>query len=282
MSQTPPSTSNALGDFLRARRAELRPADAGLPQGPNARRVPGLRREEVAQLAGISTDYYNRLEQGRLAPSRPVLAAIGRSLRLDGDQMAYLQRLVQAGPGRMRRRPVQTVGPQTARLLGMLNQVAAVVVGRYMDVLAWNPVAAALLGDFGRLPPEQRNFIRMAFLDPELRARYLDWESAGRECVAYLRMDVARYPDDTRLNALVGELSVQDPAFRAWWASHQVAVPTCGQKRLRHPEAGLLTLDWQMLGCAEDPEQSLYVMSAPAGGREAQVLAQWHEAAPTA
>ena len=275
MTQPLQPTRNELGEFLRARRAELGPAEVGLPAGPQTRRVPGLRREEVAQMAGISTDYYNRLEQGRLAPSRPALAAIGRSLRLDADQMAYLLGLVQSGARRSSRRTTQTIGPQTARLMELLPDAAVMIVGRYLDVLAWNPVAAALLTDFGALPIDQRNLLRMAFLDPEARARYVDWETVAREGVAYLRMDVARYPDDARLNALVGELSVQDADFRTWWASHQVAMATFGQKRFRHPQAGLLTLDWQMLGCAEDPEQTLYVISAPAGSPSAEALASW-------
>ncbi|MET3497806.1 helix-turn-helix domain-containing protein [Variovorax boronicumulans] len=270
-----PLNKSALGDFLRARRAELRPAEVGLPDSLNARRVPGLRREEVAQLAGISSDYYNRLEQGRLLPSLPVLAAIGRSLRLDTDQTVYLRRLVQGASHRSVSRPTQTVGPQTARLIALLDSVSVVVFGRCLDVLGWNSVAAELLGDFSACPAEQRNFIRMAFLDPVVRARHVDWEASGRQCVAYLRMDVVRYPDDARISAMVSELSAIDVDFRTWWTSHQVAIPTFGQKRIRHPVAGLLTLDWQMLGCAEDPDQMIYVMSAPSGSPTADVLASW-------
>lgn len=275
MTDVLPPKKSALGDFLRARRAELLPAEVGLPDSLNARRVPGLRREEVAQLAGISSDYYNRLEQGRLVPSLPVLAAIGRSLRLDTDQTVYLRRLVQTAPHRSVSRPLQTVGPQTARLIELLGPVCVVVFGRCLDVLAWNSVAAQLLGDFSACPPNQRNFIRMAFLDPVVRARHVDWEASARQCVAYLRMGVAHYPDDARISAMVSELSEADVDFRTWWTSHQVAIPTCGQKRVRHPAAGLLTLDWQMLGCAEDPDQMIYVMSAPSESPTANALANW-------
>ncbi|MET4578098.1 helix-turn-helix domain-containing protein [Ottowia thiooxydans] len=275
MSEILPLRKNALGDFLRARRAEVRPTEVGLPLGVNARRVPGLRREEVAQLAGISSDYYNRLEQGRLMPSAPVLAAIGRGLKLDTDQTAYLRRLVQGAPHGSVSRPLQTVGPQTARLIALLGPVSVVVFGRCLDVLGWNAVAAELLGDFSACPANERNFIRMAFLDPGVRARYVDWETSGRQCVAYLRMDMARYPDDARLNALVSELSEKDADFRTWWTSHQVAIPSCGQKSVMHPVVGQLTLDWQMLGCAEDPDQMIYIMSAPSGQPAANVLAGW-------
>ena len=261
------STENALGEFLRARRAELKPENVGLPVSKQGRRVPGLRREEVAQLAGISADYYNRLEQGRLVASWPVLSAIGRSLQLDNDQMNYLQRLFQPGASavlsKSRRKATQTIGPQTMRLLTNLKDSAVFVLGRYMDILAWNDLAAALYFDFSKLPAEHRNMIRLAFLDADIRSRYLDWETNARECVAYLRMDVARYPRDARLNALVGELSIQDADFRKWWAAHQVALPTFGRKKLRHPRVGELALEWQILTCAEDPEQSLLVMSAP-------------------
>ena len=265
MDRNLPLTENALGEFLRSRRAELGPREVGLPEGGHARRVPGLRREEVAQLAGISIDYYNRLEQGRLNPSRPVLAAIARSLRLNEDQLSYLQQLVHQGAGRRSRRAAQTVGPQTLRLLDNLQHSATLVLGRYVDILAWNPLAAALYCDFAALPLERRNFILLSFLEPEVRDRYADWDTTGRLCVAYLRMDAARFPGDDRLNSLIGELSVQDEDFRRWWAAHQVALPTFGEKRFRHPKAGTLMLDWQMLGCAEDREQSLFVLGAAAG-----------------
>lgn len=275
MSDALSSNKNALGEFLRVRRGELRPAEVGLPDSLKARRVPGLRREEVAQLAGISTDYYNRLEQGRLLPSAPVLAALSRSLQLDTDQTLYLRRLIQGVPHHSASRPFQTVGPQTARLIALLGPVSVVVFGRSLDVLGWNSVAAQLLGDFSACPVNQRNFIRMAFLNPEVRSRLADWKTSGRQCVAYLRMDVARYPDDARTNAMVSELSSLDADFRTWWTSHQVAIPTCGQKRVMHPTAGMLTLDWQMLGCAEDPEQMIYVMSAPSRSSTANLLASW-------
>jgi len=269
------SKKNALGDFLRARRAELRPAEVGLPNSLNARRVPGLRREEVAQLAGISSDYYNRLEQGRIVPSISVLTAIARSLRLDNDQTVYLRHLVQGKSLCSEPRPQLTVGPQTARLVALLSPVAVVVFGRSLDVLGWNSVAAELLGNFSACPLNERNFIRMAFLDPDVRSRLVDWNVSGRQCVTYLRMDVARYPDDARLSALVNELSAESADFRLWWTSQQVSLPSYGQKRILHPKEGLLTLDWQMLGCPENPEQMIYVMSAPIDSPVAKIMSKW-------
>jgi transcriptional regulator with XRE-family HTH domain len=266
--------ANELGEFLRARRAELRPSEVGLPPGPQARRVPGLRREEVAQLAGISIDYYNRLEQGRLTPSRPALAAVARSLKLDTSQIAYLQRLSN-GAARHTKPVQQVVGPQTLRLVELICHAGVIVLGRYMDVLAWNRVATELFLDFATVSPEARNMVHLTFLDERIRSRYAEWELVAKECVSYLRMDVARYPSDPRLNALVGELSVHDTSFRTWWAEHRVAMPTSGQKKIRHPVAGLLVLDWQLLPCAEDPEQALYVMTAAAGTATAAALQSW-------
>lgn len=264
-------SGNELGAFLRARRAELRPAEVGLPSGPHARRVPGLRREEVAQLAGISIDYYNRLEQGRLTPSRPALSAIARSLKLDADQIAYLHSL-SLGTTRRARPVQQVVGPQTLRLVDLIRTAGVLVLGRYMDVLAWNRLAIQLFLDFSTVPPEARNMVRLTFLDERIKARYAEWEQVAKECVSYLRMDIARYPSDARLNALVGELSVQDASFRTWWAEHRVAMPSSGLKKIQHPTAGLLALDWQLLSCGEDPEQSLYILSAAAGSNTAAAL----------
>ncbi|UQV43211.1 helix-turn-helix domain-containing protein [Janthinobacterium lividum] len=257
--------ANDLGEFLRARRAELRPADAGLPEFGQARRVPGLRREEVAQMAAISTDYYTRLEQGRLHASRPVLAALARALRLDEAQEDYLYRLAHQGGALTRRRPPQRVGERTRRLLDCLCDAPALVLGRYMDVLAWNALGAALYLDFAAVPVAQRNLIRLSFLDPRVRGLYVDWEAIGRDCVSFLRMEAARFPDDPSLAALIGELSVHDADFRRWWAFHQVASANVGSKAYRHPLVGELTLDWQMLNCGEDLEQRIVVMTAPPG-----------------
>ncbi|MGW4049544.1 helix-turn-helix domain-containing protein [Streptomyces sp. NPDC004779] len=250
-----------LGQFLRARRADLTPADVGLPTDGAHRRVPGLRREEVAQLASISVQYYTRVEQGRIQASVPVLITLAEVLHLDNDQRTYLLELAGRETPRRRRPKAQEVRPQTRRLLDALS-APAIILGRRMDILAWNPLAAALLTDFSQLTDKQRNYARLVFSDSELRRRYMDWEKVAPDCVAFLRMEAARHPDDPQLSELVGELAIKDPHFRQWWAAHNVAAQTTGVKRLHHPLVGELTLDWETLACATDPDHQLVVWTA--------------------
>ncbi|MFA3878622.1 helix-turn-helix domain-containing protein [Streptomyces sp. MMCC 100] len=254
-----------LGDFLKARRMELVPAAVGLPDTGSRRRVKGLRREEVAQLASISTDYYTRLEQGRRQASHPVLDSLARILQLDEDERAYMFELAGKDATRPRRRTTQKVHPQLQRLLDGLVTVPATVLNRRMDVLAWNPMASALLTDFARIPEKQRNYVRLVFTDPAVRALYPDWEGVAHTCVAQLRMEAARDPNDPRLTSLVGELSVQDEDFRRWWGAHHVAVRGMGTKVFRHPVAGDLTLDWDTLTSASNPDQQLVTWTAEPG-----------------
>lgn len=192
---------NELGEFLKARRAELTPARVGLPDSGTLRRVPGLRREEVAQLAAISTDYYTRVEQGRLQASTPVLTTLARALQLDEDQTAYVLGLATKRRSRTPRQATQRVRPQLQRLLDQLTDAPALVLGRHMDILAWNSLAAALIKDFDALPRPECNYLRLAFIDPDVRRLFTDWETTARTCVAYLRMDAMQYPDDPRLAA---------------------------------------------------------------------------------
>ncbi|MFJ1754824.1 helix-turn-helix domain-containing protein [Kitasatospora sp. NPDC088134] len=268
-----------LGAFLKHRRDELTPAQVGLPErGPGRRRVRGLRREEVAQLAAISTDYYVRIEQGRLAPSPPVLDALARELRLDGSQRAYAAELLgrAAGAGRRAapRRPARLrVHPHLARLLGQLSDTPALVFGPRLDILGWNPLAAALLRDFGAVPEAERNYIRLVFTDPVLRERYPEWEDVARTCVEVLRMEAGADPADPALTALVGELSVADRQFRTWWAEHRVAHQDFGSKRIAHPAVGVLTLDWDTFRYAGAPEQQVVLWSAEPGTPDAERLA---------
>ena len=269
--------SSELGDFLKARRRELSPVEAGLVDD-GRRRVPGLRREEVALLASISPDYYTRLEQGRRRAAEPVLDALARVLRLTADERAYLFELSGKDAGRPRRRPAQRVQPQLQRLLDDLTNTPALVLGRCTDILAWNPLAAALFTDFAALPREQRNFVRLVFCDTAMRAMYTDWDYVARACVAQLRMEAARDPRNPRLMMLVGELSVQDRDFRRWWGDHRVAERTAGTKTLRHPVAGELTLDWSTLTDAADPDQQLIALTAAPGTSAhdgLRLLASW-------
>ena len=255
-----------LGEFLRAKRASITPEEVGLPAVGNPRRVPGLRREELAQLAGVSVDYYTRLEQGRTpSASEPVLSAIARALRMDGAEQAYLFQLARRTTPRRPEAEQRAVSAQTRLLLDNLAASPAFVIGRRMDVLAWNRLACALFVDFAELPAERRNFIRLVFLDPRMRALFADWDSMAPRFVELLRMSAAKDPFDTRLAALVGELSLRDDDLRRWWAGPGVRGVTAGRKVLRHPQVGELTLDWQALVVADAPDQVLIVQSAPPG-----------------
>ena len=251
-----------LGAFLRARRRDLDPGTAGLDAAVN-RRVRGLRREEVAQLAVISTDYYTRLEQGRLATaSEGVLDRLSAALRLSQDERRYLYKLANKGDLRDQRpKDAEGVRPQTRQLLESLHESPALVLGRYLDVLAWNHLATAVFKDFATIRRSERNFLRMLFLDADVRARYVDWEPLARMCVSFLRA-VASAESEPRLAHLIGELSLSDPDFRTWWAERHASYATFGTKTLTHPLTGPYTLDWQVLRLPED-DQILMVMTAP-------------------
>jgi transcriptional regulator with XRE-family HTH domain len=255
-----------LSEFLKAKRAAISPEDAGLVSIGRYRRVPGLRREEVAQLAGVSVDYYTRLEQGRMRhASDGVLAGIGRALMLDMTEREYLHSIVKT-PGRNTEQTEErSVSPETQLLLDSMDHVPAIVLGRCTDVVAWNALGAALFVDFARIVPERRNLARMVFLDPRVRSLYMDWEEVASSFVARLRMDALRYAGSPRLDALVRELSGKDADFRRWWNRHDVQGMTSGRKRLKHPVVGELTLDWQGLQIASAPEQTIVVHMAPRG-----------------
>ncbi|MEH0554104.1 helix-turn-helix transcriptional regulator [Streptomyces sp. B21-101] len=254
-----------LGEFLIACRARLSPRTVGLPEFGAPRRVTGLRREEVAHLAGISSYSYARLEQGRAPVPKSVLAALVRVLHLDDDQRDHLFALAAKDERPPRRRPAQKVQPQLRRLLDELSATPALVLGRRTDVLAWNAMAAALLTDFERVPDKKRNYARLLFTDPAFRELHLDWRTIARICVTQLRMEAAKCPGDREFTALVGELSVTDADFRQWWAGRQMPGLRVGTKRLRHPIAGDLTLDWDSLTCTADPVQQLVVLTAEPG-----------------
>jgi transcriptional regulator with XRE-family HTH domain len=275
------STSDArlkeLGGFLRARRGHLSPDDAGLHDGAAPRKVKGLRREEVALLAAISTDYYTRLEQGRMQASAPVLEELARVLRLDEHQRAYLFELAGKPQLQARPEPKRTINAQTRRLLDLLGETPAVVFGRHMDVLAWNRMAAALVTDFGNLPQQHRNYAWLVFNDPAIRVLYRDWAEVARMTVAYLHMDAAQNPEDPRLLELVQELSAHRE-FARWWDARLVEAKGEGTKRLRHPVVGDITLDWDTLTSATAPDQQLIVWTAEAGSAAhdaLRLLALW-------
>jgi transcriptional regulator with XRE-family HTH domain len=231
---------NELGEFLRARRAGLNPADFSVPDA-GRRRVPGLRREELAQLAGISADYYTRLEQGRATNASPsILDALARVLGLNQDERAHLTRLANPARGPV---PQAKVRPELRWLLDSLETVPAFVLGSRMDVLAWNSLAGALLPD----ALAHGNLLRFMFLDPLARTLFEPWEVCAQENVAYLRLDAGHHPDDPALAALVGELSIKSPEFRRWWAAHPVRRKEPGHKTLHHPMLGELRVATETL-----------------------------------
>ncbi|MGW1184690.1 helix-turn-helix transcriptional regulator [Streptomyces drozdowiczii] len=266
-----------LGDFLRSRRARISPEDVGL-NSYGRRRVPGLRREEVAQLAGVSVDYYIRLEQGRgPSVSDAVLDAIARVLRLDETEHAHLRTVARPKARKASAPSVRRVRPGLRLLLDLFDRAPAFVLGRRMDVLAWNALGDALNG-FSRMPAGERNMPRQAFLAPGARELYPDWPAVAAETVAHLRLDAGLHPDDKELAALVGELSVKSEDFRRLWADHQVKAKTYGVKRMVHPVVGELTLPYETLAVPGEPELSLVVYTPEPGSGTAErvaLLASW-------
>ncbi|MFG2799610.1 helix-turn-helix transcriptional regulator [Streptomyces pseudovenezuelae] len=269
-----------LGDFLRSRRARIRPEEVGLPSH-GRRRVPGLRREEVAQLAGVSVDYYIRLEQSR-GPGGPartksggvsdaVLDAVARVLRLDETERDYLHAV--ARPRRQTERPTSPrVRPGVQLLLDGMDRTPAFVLDRRMTVLAWNALADAVFGYSGTTA-RTRSIPRQVFLDPAARDLYPEWQAVAAQCVAHLRVLAGHHQDDRELTSLVGELSLKSEDFRRLWADHQVKECAYGVKRVRHPVAGLLVFPYETLGVPGDGDLSLLVYTAEPGSETAERLA---------
>ncbi len=271
-----------LAEFLSARRARLTPQDAGLQDPGGRRRVPGLRREELARLAGVSVDYYTRLEQGRSpSASAAVLDALATVLQLNDAERQHLHRLAKPPTAQRRKRSrPQSVDPATFRLLELLDQTCspAFVLGRRLDVLAHNRLAGALITEFRELPAKLRNQARFVFFDPHARELYADWAEVAADTVAMLRLDAGRYPDDERLSELIGELSIHSTEFRTWWSKHKVQRRTTGRKAYHHPLVGDLTVNYQALNPAGDPDQILFVYTTDAGSADQtalRLLANW-------
>ncbi|WP_460492156.1 helix-turn-helix transcriptional regulator [Dactylosporangium cerinum] len=257
-----------LGDFLRKCRADMTPEAAGIASYPGepGRRVRGLRREEVAQLAGVSVDYYTRLEQGRHAsPSAAVLDALSRVFQLEPAARAHLADLARPARHRATQLPVQRVRPAMQQLIASMVDHPAFIVGRRTDVLAANPLARALLTDWPNLPVRQRNYTRWVFLDPAAREAFVNWSTVAAEVVGTLRLYAGRFPDDTQLNELVGELTIKSPEFRSWWNGHRVHERTHGTKHMRHPAVGPITVRYEALALPGDEEQTLFIYSTDPG-----------------
>lgn len=268
-----------LSEFLRTRRARLSPEDVGVAGYGRRRRVQGLRREELAQLAAVSVAYYTRLEQGKARNvSVEVLDAISSALKLSDAEHAHLLHL--AKPRQRKRRqaaPRQQVRPALLRMLTAMEDVPAYVWGRRTDVLAWNRTASAVFGDWSARAPQERNWARITFLDPDARRFFADWETKASDVVGQLRLDAGQHSDDPVLAALVGELSMKSEEFRRLWAAHDVKRKSHGSVRLAHPLVGELMLHYETFTLPDDQEQSLTIYHAEAGPAEEslRLLASW-------
>jgi transcriptional regulator with XRE-family HTH domain len=278
--------SGPLGDFLQARRARLRPEDIGLREVGPRRRVQGLRREELAQLAGISVSYYTRLEQGLSRGASPeVLDAVARALGLDAHERDHLERLAGAArraPRVGRPRPEKVTG-ETLDLMRALQGVPALVLGRRTDVLAWNELGHALLaGHIDAASPDDTanrpNMSRLIFLDPLCRELYTDWKRKARAVVGNLRIAVGRHPEDPYLAALIGELTMKSPEFVTLWGDHRITPCDAASYDLHHPLVGAVTVTQQTLAIARSPEQNLIVVTTAAGSPSEEALALLRQA----
>jgi transcriptional regulator with XRE-family HTH domain len=255
-----------LREFLRSRRARLQPEAVGL-HASGYRRVQGLRREELAMLAGVSVDYYTRLEQGRdLSPSDSVLDALARTLRLEPVERAHLYALVhssQSTPALDLAHP-PTIRPDVRRLLDFLK-TPAVVIGRGTSVLGSNALSRALIADFDAMPVEERYYAHWLFADPMARQVFEDrWEGYARETVAVLRRDTSRWPADTVLQTFIGQLSTISSEFGAWWSQHDVETHHYGSKRYNHPIVGDITVFHEATRLS-DGDQYLFLYSVEPG-----------------
>ena len=269
------NTANDIAEFLTSRRARVTPEQAGLPTY-GTRRVKGLRREEVASLAGVSVEYYKRLERGNASGvSDSVLDALAQALRLDDAERAHLFDLARAANpiAPKRRRPTQQrVRPVVLRILDSIT-APAIVRNSRVDYLAANPLGRALYGPVFDSRERPANSARFTFLDPAAYDFYLDWERTAKDLVAHLRSEAGRNPYDRGLSDLVGELSTRSEPFRAWWAAHNVRYHRTGTKRLRHPVVGELELAYEVMDVAADDGLTIAAYSAEPGSRSAEALA---------
>ncbi len=262
-------TRDAVREFLASRRARITPEQAGLPNYGGARRVAGLRRAEVALLAGISPDYYTRLERGNLAgASDSVLDAIARALNLDDAERSHLHDLARAAntTGRTRKRPAkQQIRPGVQSLLDAMTDAPAFVRNGRLDILAINQLGRALYACAFDHPDRPVNLARFCFLDPSAEQLYPDWDGAADTSVALLRTEAGRDPYDKALSELVGELATRSDDFRTRWAAHNVRLHHTGAKRFQHAVVGLLELAFEAMPLPADPGLTLTAYSATPG-----------------
>jgi transcriptional regulator with XRE-family HTH domain len=269
-----------LCEFLRSRRARLTPDDVGLPWRSGSRRVAGLRREELALLAGVSVDYYNRLEQGRARNvSAQVLGAVADALRLDDLERHHLFDLVKPS-SKAPRTPAKPVRVRQAvrLMIDALDPTPAVLLGPRLEVVAINRMGKVLIDDFESMPPAERNMARWMFLTPKARSVYPDWAVIAEQMVAILRVAGGQDPDDPQLAALVGELSARSPEFAEHWAAYQVFQHTHGTKRFHHDAVGTMTINYESLVPPADQGMSLIVYTADPGSpseEKLRILSSW-------
>jgi transcriptional regulator with XRE-family HTH domain len=269
-------------EFLASRRAKISPAKAGLTPTGTVRRVPGLRREEVAQLAGLSVDYYTRLERGRAeGVSESVLDAIARTLQLDDSERGYLFELAKPSSARSRSGrplPVQRVRQGIYQLIDAMETIPAVVQGRNMNILATNRMGRTLYADFDSRPVRERNWARFVYFDPAAASLFRDWEQPANDCVAMLRLYAGRFPGDKQLAQLIGELSMHSDYFRQKWVDYNVRSHNTGTKRFHHPLVGDLDLQYEAMPVPGDNDQLLVTYTAEPASPSAErlaLLASW-------
>ncbi|HUK45532.1 MAG TPA: helix-turn-helix transcriptional regulator [Gaiellaceae bacterium] len=276
-------TKSEIQEFLTSRRARITPEQARLPTfGTGPRRVKGLRREEVALLAGVSVDYYTRLERGNLSgASETVLEAITRALQLDDTERAHLFDLARAthpAPMRRRRRQPRQIRPSVQQMLDAMSGVPAFARNARLDILAANALGRALYSQHFDSPGQPTNTARFVFLDERSKSFYLDWDRVAGDAVAILRAEAGRDPYDRELSDLVGELSTRSELFRTLWATHNVHRHDAGTKRFHHPIVGELTVNFEAMELVADPGLTMFVYTAEPGSKSEQalnLLASW-------
>jgi transcriptional regulator with XRE-family HTH domain len=275
-------TRSEIREFLTSRRARITPEQAGLAWYGDNRRIPGLRREEVALLAGVSVDYYTRLERGNLAGvSETVLDALTRALRLDEAERAHLYDLArssQPSAQQRRRSTKQNVRPSVQWMLDSITGSAAIAENGRLDALATNQLGRAFYSHLFDGSGRPVNFARFVFLDPRAKEFFADWERAAKDVAALLRLEAGRNPFDRDLSDLVGELATRSEEFRGHWATHNVRLHTMGEKRFNHPVVGELELSYNRIDVAADPGLMIVTYTAEPGSRSAEalrLLASW-------
>ena len=270
-----------LGDFLRTRRARLTPEEVGLPRG-SRRKTPGLRRAEVAQLVGVSVDWYTWLEQGRaITPSTQVLERLVQTLRLDANERTHLFLLAQQQAPPTLVLETEIVSPALQHFLDQFGTRPAFVSGRRWDILAWNDAGCAVFGDFRQRTTRERNTIWGVFTNPISRQIIVDWEEDARHLLAQFRSSCGRYPGDAQLTELIHDLMLASPEFRAWWPDHEVQGGQEGRKNLNHPQVGYLLFERLTFQVFDTPDLKVTVYTplqeADTPRKVEQLLDQWYQ-----